>query len=203
MPLYIAILLWIFTQNFTFCSAEGEIHCNICSKHMQVLLRICTKTLPYLNTTLKAFSSFKHWWHNVFELQFQTRVVQILFCNLRPFLCKILIFWPLQTKANLVTPRNGEPLIAAIQDFLTGMSHSIWFFYKILFRKFEVLYPVISNNNNVHSLPAAYLLTLRDTFFDRSKACQIIASILVGKDEKIKVRLPHPTILKVFVYNHN
>lgn len=26
----------------------------------------------------------------------------------------------LQTKANLVTPRNGEPLIAAIQDFLTG-----------------------------------------------------------------------------------
>ncbi|XP_076400912.1 DNA-directed RNA polymerase III subunit RPC1-like isoform X3 [Peromyscus maniculatus bairdii] len=24
------------------------------------------------------------------------------------------------TKANLVTPRNGEPLIAAIQDFLTG-----------------------------------------------------------------------------------
>ncbi|KAM9325606.1 DNA-directed RNA polymerase III subunit RPC1 [Gastrophryne carolinensis] len=66
------------------------------------------------------------------------------------------------TKANLVTPRNGEPLIAAIQDFLT----------------------------------AAYLLTLKDTFFDRAKACQIIASILVGKDEKIKVRLPHPTILK-------
>lgn len=27
-----------------------------------------------------------------------------------------------QTKANLVTPRNGEPLIAAIQDFLTGLS---------------------------------------------------------------------------------
>lgn len=27
----------------------------------------------------------------------------------------------MQTKANLVTPRNGEPLIAAIQDFLTGV----------------------------------------------------------------------------------
>ncbi|XP_053306455.1 DNA-directed RNA polymerase III subunit RPC1 isoform X2 [Spea bombifrons] len=66
------------------------------------------------------------------------------------------------TKANLVTPRNGEPLIAAIQDFLT----------------------------------AAYLLTLKDTFFDRAKTCQIIASILVGKDEKIKVRLPPPVILK-------
>ncbi|KAG9345940.1 hypothetical protein JZ751_007755 [Albula glossodonta] len=66
------------------------------------------------------------------------------------------------TKANLVTPRNGEPLIAAIQDFLTG----------------------------------AYLLTLKDTFFDRSKACQIVASILVGKDEKIKVSLPPPAILK-------
>ncbi|KAL7856483.1 hypothetical protein SRHO_G00153820 [Serrasalmus rhombeus] len=66
------------------------------------------------------------------------------------------------TKANLVTPRNGEPLIAAIQDFLTG----------------------------------AYLLTLKDTFFDRAKACQIIASILVGKDEKVKVCLPHPAIIK-------
>ncbi|MBN3302766.1 RPC1 polymerase, partial [Amia calva] len=66
------------------------------------------------------------------------------------------------TKANLVTPRNGEPLIAAIQDFLTG----------------------------------AYLLTLKDTFFDRSKTCQIVASILVGKDEKIKVQLPPPAILK-------
>ncbi|XP_041117381.1 DNA-directed RNA polymerase III subunit RPC1 isoform X1 [Polyodon spathula] len=66
------------------------------------------------------------------------------------------------TKANMVTPRNGEPLIAAIQDFLTG----------------------------------AYLLTLKDTFFDRSKVCQIVASILVGKDEKIKVHLPPPAILK-------
>ena len=26
----------------------------------------------------------------------------------------------LQVKSNLVTPRNGEPLIAAIQDFITG-----------------------------------------------------------------------------------
>uniref|UniRef100_A0A8C2EG25 DNA-directed RNA polymerase subunit n=1 Tax=Cyprinus carpio TaxID=7962 RepID=A0A8C2EG25_CYPCA len=66
------------------------------------------------------------------------------------------------TKANLVTPRNGEPLIAAIQDFLTG----------------------------------AYLLTLKDTFFDRTKACQIVASILVGKDERIKISLPPPAILK-------
>lgn len=43
----------------------------------------------------------------------------------------------------------------------------------------------------------AYLLTLKDTFFDRTKACQIVASILVGKDEKIKISLPHPAILKV------
>uniref|UniRef100_A0AAY5E8B7 DNA-directed RNA polymerase subunit n=1 Tax=Electrophorus electricus TaxID=8005 RepID=A0AAY5E8B7_ELEEL len=66
------------------------------------------------------------------------------------------------TKANLVTPRNGEPLIAAIQDFLTG----------------------------------AYLLTLKDTFFERAKACQIIASILVGKDEKIRISLPRPAVMK-------
>uniref|UniRef100_G3NCF2 DNA-directed RNA polymerase subunit n=1 Tax=Gasterosteus aculeatus aculeatus TaxID=481459 RepID=G3NCF2_GASAC len=66
------------------------------------------------------------------------------------------------TKANLVTPRNGEPLIAAIQDFLTG----------------------------------AYLLTLKDTFFERAKACQIVASILVGQDERVKVSLPRPAIMK-------
>ncbi|XP_051928207.1 DNA-directed RNA polymerase III subunit RPC1 [Hippocampus zosterae] len=66
------------------------------------------------------------------------------------------------TKANLVTPRNGEPLIAAIQDFLT----------------------------------AGYLLTLKDTFFDRSKACQILASILVGKDQKIRIALPRPALMK-------
>lgn len=46
-------------------------------------------------------------------------------------------------------------------------------------------------------LLAAYLLTLKDTFFDRSKACQIVASILVGKDEKVRVSLPHPAIIKV------
>uniref|UniRef100_A0A8B9HP64 DNA-directed RNA polymerase subunit n=1 Tax=Astyanax mexicanus TaxID=7994 RepID=A0A8B9HP64_ASTMX len=45
-------------------------------------------------------------------------------------------------------------------------------------------------------LLGAYLLTLKDTFFDRAKACQIVASILVGKDEKIKVTLPRPAIIK-------
>lgn len=25
-----------------------------------------------------------------------------------------------QSKSNIITPRNGEPLIAAIQDFITG-----------------------------------------------------------------------------------
>lgn len=54
----------------------------------------------------------------------------------------------------------------------------------------ECLFPIL--------FLGAYLLTLKDTFFDRAKACQIIASILVGKDEKIKVRLPPPAILKVW-----
>lgn len=40
-------------------------------------------------------------------------------------------------------------------------------------------------------------MTLKDTFFDRSKACQIVASILVGKDEKVKISLPRPAIMKV------
>lgn len=39
--------------------------------------------------------------------------------NISVFKC--ISFCVTQTKANLVTPRNGEPLIAAIQDFLTGV----------------------------------------------------------------------------------
>ncbi|CAG5120413.1 unnamed protein product, partial [Candidula unifasciata] len=66
------------------------------------------------------------------------------------------------SKSNIITPRNGEPLIAAIQDFITG----------------------------------AYLITQKDVFFDRSRACQIISSLLVGKDVTMKIDLPPPAILK-------
>ncbi|XP_013774384.1 DNA-directed RNA polymerase III subunit RPC1-like [Limulus polyphemus] len=69
------------------------------------------------------------------------------------------------TKANLITPRNGEPLIAAIQDFITG----------------------------------TYLLTQKDTFLDRTKACQLISYILAGKDINTKIDLPPPAIQKPVV----
>jgi len=65
-------------------------------------------------------------------------------------------------KANLVTPRNGELMIAATQDFITG----------------------------------GYLLTQKDCFFDRGKACQIISQILAGPEATMKVDLPPPAILK-------
>ena len=61
-----------------------------------------------------------------------------------------------------MTPKNGEPVIAATQDFLT----------------------------------ASYLMTFKDTFFDKSRAMQIIASILVGPDEHLRIELPKPAILK-------
>ena len=56
-------------------------------------------------------------------------------------------------KSNLVTPRNGELMIAATQDFLTG----------------------------------GYLLTQKDSFFDRGKVCQIISQILAGEDKIMKI----------------
>lgn len=59
------------------------------------------------------------------------------------------------------------------------------------------LYCISINFITYFYLPGAYLLTLKDTFFERSKACQIVASILVGKDEKVKVSLPRPAIMKV------
>ncbi|MGH0118176.1 UNVERIFIED_CONTAM: hypothetical protein FKN15_045323 [Acipenser sinensis] len=87
----------------------------------------------------------------------------------------LVLMW---TKANMVTPRNGEPLIAAIQDFDRC---------SIFCQHFMVV---------ERETQGAYLLTLKDTFFDRSKVCQIAASVLVGKDEKIRVHLPPPAILK-------
>lgn len=32
----------------------------------------------------------------------------------------LLMFFVFQVKSNIITPRNGEPLIAATQDFITG-----------------------------------------------------------------------------------
>lgn len=54
-----------------------------------------------------------------------------------------------------------------------------------------------SHSESVVVFLGAYLLTLKDTFFDRSKACQIVASILVGRDEKVRISLPRPAIMKV------
>lgn len=50
-------------------------------------------------------------------------------------------------QSNLVSPGNGEPLVAATQDFITG----------------------------------AYLLTSKDVFLDRAKACQLAACMLAGE----------------------
>ena len=40
---------------------------------------------------------------------------------------KVFFFVP-QVKSNLVTPRNGEPLVAPIQDFITGVKnkYKLW-----------------------------------------------------------------------------
>ncbi|CAG0896236.1 unnamed protein product, partial [Darwinula stevensoni] len=65
-------------------------------------------------------------------------------------------------KNNLITPRNGELIIGATQDFITG----------------------------------AFLLTKKDAFFDRSKACQLISAILAGTDSGLRIKLPPPAIWK-------
>lgn len=62
-------------------------------------------------------------------------------------------------KRNLVTPRNGEPIIAATQDFITG----------------------------------CYLITRKDTFFNRQEFTQMCAYL---QDAELEIELPPPTILK-------
>ncbi len=60
---------------------------------------------------------------------------------------------------NLATPKNGEPIIAAIQDFIT----------------------------------AAYILSRKDTFYDRKSFAQICMSMVDGATH---VDIPPPSILK-------
>lgn len=67
-----------------------------------------------------------------------------------------------QNKSNLVTPRNGELLIAATQDFITG----------------------------------GYLLTQKDTFLNKSQACQLASCLLAGFDATMNIDLPEPAIIK-------
>jgi DNA-directed RNA polymerase III subunit RPC1 len=62
-------------------------------------------------------------------------------------------------KRNLVTPRNGEPIIAATQDFITG----------------------------------CFLITRRDTFFDRAQFVQICSFM---HDAEFQIDIPPPTIIK-------
>ena len=65
----------------------------------------------------------------------------------------------MSVKHNLVTPRNGEPVIAAIQDFIT----------------------------------ASFLLSRRDTFFDRRQFTQICSYFA---DANLQIDIPLPTIWK-------
>ncbi|ORY91742.1 hypothetical protein BCR35DRAFT_299051 [Leucosporidium creatinivorum] len=68
-------------------------------------------------------------------------------------------FQLMNIKRNLVTPRNGEPIIAATQDFITG----------------------------------CYLITRRDTFFNRAEFTQICAYLA---DADLHIDIPPPTIIK-------
>ncbi|KAF7776405.1 hypothetical protein Agabi119p4_4798 [Agaricus bisporus var. burnettii] len=65
----------------------------------------------------------------------------------------------MSVKHNLVTPRNGDPVIAAIQDFIT----------------------------------ASYLLSRKDTFFDRRQFTQICCYF---GDANMQIDIPPPTIWK-------
>ncbi|KAK2462263.1 hypothetical protein APHAL10511_005569 [Amanita phalloides] len=65
----------------------------------------------------------------------------------------------MSVKNNLVTPRNGEPVVAAIQDFIT----------------------------------ASFLLSRKDTFFDRRQFTQICGYFA---DANMQIDIPPPTIWK-------
>lgn len=42
-----------------------------------------------------------------------------------------------------------------------------------------------------------YLLTQKDVFFDRARACQIVASLMSDRGKLYQIDLPRPAIVKV------
>lgn len=62
----------------------------------------------------------------------------------------------------MATPKNGELLIAATQDFITG----------------------------------GYLITQRDSFFNKEQAMQLAATMISGPDSNMQIDMPPPAILK-------
>ena len=106
-------------------------------------------------------------------------------------------------KSNLVTPRNGEPLIAAIQVWSgegrgggggaggrssCSSAHANVTDYPYSFPPSSPFFQDF--------ITGVFLLTSRDRFFDRSHVCRISSAILADDDKTLKLDLPPPTILK-------
>lgn len=70
----------------------------------------------------------------------------------------------MQSKFNLTSPRNGEPVISPIQDFITSL----------------------------------YLMTKRDSFYNKFEICQLISTLMSINDYKCKIKLPKPAIIKPY-----
>ncbi|KAF0989788.1 hypothetical protein HZS_3789, partial [Henneguya salminicola] len=77
----------------------------------------------------------------------------------------------LGVKKNITTPRNGDPLISSIQDFITGLEMVIFFL-------------------------GAYLLTNKDTFLTCYQFCLNSCSFLCDDDQNTILHTPIPAILK-------
>ena len=92
------------------------------------------------------------------------------------------------TKNNLITPRNGEPLIAAIQDFITGgylLTQKDLFFDRV---KATQLISSIMDENGCFKLELPPPCIMKPCALWSGK--QIISLILTpNKDKKIKVNL--------------
>jgi hypothetical protein len=48
-----------------------------------------------------------------------------------------------------------------------------------------------------------YLITQKDVFLDRARACQLIAAMLSGRETSLKIDLPPPAIIKVSLWHEH
>ncbi|PIO74401.1 RNA polymerase Rpb1, domain 2 [Teladorsagia circumcincta] len=112
----------------------------------------------------------------------------------------------MDVKSNLVTPRSGEPLVAAIQDFITGaylMTHKDTFFDQsedsfVLFRNGELLSGVLDKSLlGTGSRTSIFFILLRD-FGEGAAVDALLMGSLKNNGKITFSKLNYP----IFMANH-
>ena len=118
-PLY----LWGSVDHY---QSINKYHQLICISNLAV-----ASSSPPPQISLKNVLCFKIWYTSITNGNNVAAMLHFLFVLFQQFwfISALVILIGFQSKSNIITPRNGEPLIAAIQDFITGKDLSVKVLY--------------------------------------------------------------------------